>query len=124
MTTDLAIHPTTGDLYLDGTELALVTGTDAIAQEVLVRLRWWRFEWFLDTSRGVPYLDEVLVKGVSEEGVRAVLRREIELVPDIARAGVIDVELDRAARSAVVVAAEIQTTEGETVSLTDVTVGG
>lgn len=123
MTLDLAVDSVTGDLAFDGVELAFVEGKDAVAQEIQTRLRWWRGEWFLDTSRGTPYLESILVKGATEATVRAILLREILSVPGVLRVPSLVVSIDRAARYATVTAAEIETTEGP-VSLSDIQAGG
>jgi hypothetical protein len=125
VTTDLAIDPATGDLAFDDLgELVLVDGADAVAQEIQTRLRWWRGEWFLDTSRGVPYLESILVKGVTEATVRAILKGEIEAVPGVARVRSMVVSIDRATRYATITSLEVDTTEGDAVSLSELLVGG
>lgn len=85
-------NPVIGDLRIDGTEFALVEDLDAIAQEVGVRLRWWLGEWFLDTRRGTPYIQQLLVKGVSDATVREVLSAQIRAVDGIARVDSLTVE--------------------------------
>lgn len=122
MTIDLAIHPETGDLYLDGTDIAMVTGRDAIAQEIAVRLRWWRREWFLDGRKGVPYVEQLFAKGVSPATIAAVLKREIVAVPGVVAVRSLEVSIDGATRHGVA-DARIETTEGE-LTLTGVAVGG
>jgi hypothetical protein len=125
VTIDLAIDPATGDLAFDDLgELVLVDGADAVAQEIQTRLRWWRGEWFLDTSRGAPYLESILVKGVTEATVRAILKGEIEAVPGVARVRSMVVSIDRATRYATITSLEVDTTEGDAVSLSELLVGG
>lgn len=122
MTIDLAVDPVTGDLAFDGVTVAVVEGKDAIAQEIQTRLRWWRGEWFLDTSAGVPYLESILTKGVAEATVRAILLREILAVPGVLRVPSLVVAIDRATRYATVAAADIETTDGA-VTLSQIGVG-
>ncbi len=120
---DLAIDPTTGDLEVlaDGT-LATVENEAAIAQEIQTRLRWFRGEWFLDTSRGVPYLESVLKKGVTAAAVRVILKKEIETVPGVARASSLDVAIDGRSRLCTITA-EVETDLGETFTLAPTAVG-
>lgn len=121
---DLAVHATTGDISFDALgELVIVEGSAAIAQEIQTRLRWWAGEWFLDTSRGVPYLESVLRKNISEASVRAILKREIEAVPGVARVRSMTVSIDRGTRYATVTALEVDTTDGDPVSLSEILVG-
>lgn len=123
MTIDLAVDPVTGDLAFDGVTVAVVEGKDAIAQEIQTRLRWWRGQWFLDASAGVPYLESILTKGVTDATVRVILLREILAVRGVLRVPSLVVTIDRAVRYATVFAAEIETTEGA-LSLSALRVGG
>lgn len=84
MATDLKLvrvataeNPHVGDLEVRGTEFVLVQGAEALAQEVEVRLRWWRGEHFLDVRRGTPWLEQILRKGVDIAAVHAVLEEQI-----------------------------------------------
>lgn len=112
MTIDLALHPDTWDLHLDGTDVATVTGRDAIAQEIAVRLRWWRREWFLDGRKGVPYLEQIFEKGVSVDTVRAILKREIEEVPGVVAVRSLSITVDATTRHATA-SGQAETTEGD-----------
>ena len=122
-TVDFGIDPTSGDLAIVGTELAIVEGSDAVAQEVQTRLRWWLGGWFLDLSQGVPYLQEILRKGVTEAIVREILREQIELVPDVQSIDLIDVAIDRVTREATV-SLELTSVDDEAVSIASIPVGG
>jgi hypothetical protein len=49
----------------------LVTGSDAIAQDLQQSLQVWLGEWFLDTTVGVPYLQQILVKNPNLDLIHA-----------------------------------------------------
>lgn len=130
MRTDLALvttvdadNPVLGDLRVSGGVVQRVTGSDAIVQAVRVRLRWWRGEFFLDTSQGTPYLQELLGKGVSEDSIRAMLRREIKRVDGVGHVESIAIETDRRTRHADI-APIIVTEDGETVPVDSFPLGG
>jgi hypothetical protein len=130
MTLDLALvtelddeNTIVGDLKFVRGELVLVDGGDAIAQEIRVRLRWWTGEWFLDTAAGVPYLEQLLGKGISDATIREVLRREIEDVPGVAGVRSIEISTDRQTRFSTV-DLDILTDDGVELELADVAVGG
>lgn len=50
-----------GDLFI-GRDLALVSGVDAIAQSLRIRLNFVQGEWFADKLAGIPFMTEVLGK--------------------------------------------------------------
>ena len=48
------------DVHLDSrSSLGVATGLEDVRQRVVETLKLWRGEWFLDTTRGVPYADEI-----------------------------------------------------------------
>jgi hypothetical protein len=51
---------------------------EAVAQAVLTRLRLWRAEWYLDTSEGTPYMQEVFGRGTDSSSIRALRARVLE----------------------------------------------
>lgn len=108
-----AQNPTLGDLRISGSRFARLEELgDRVAQACNVRLRWWLGEWFLDRSRGVPYLTKLLKKGVGEGTVRAVLRKELLSVADVAQVARMDLSLDKRTRTMRVTSVEIVTSEG------------
>lgn len=63
------------DIDIVNNDLALVSGLKATTQSI--RQRFWLFqgEWFLDETAGVPYLQQIFVKGVRLAIVRNILLR-------------------------------------------------
>jgi len=74
----LAINATTNDLYL-GTDnnLATVSGAHAIGQHARQRLKSHEGEWFLDTSAGVPWLQDVMGRQYDQALAEAVIKDAI-----------------------------------------------
>jgi hypothetical protein len=61
------------DVYLDETgNLALVTGPDLVAQRLDISLNTHLGEWLLDTSFGVDYRGQILVKNPDFTVIRSV----------------------------------------------------
>lgn len=56
---DIALDPVTYDLLMP---LQLVTGAAYTRQSIGIRLRFFLGEWFLDTSQGIPYYQNILKK--------------------------------------------------------------
>ena len=96
---DLLLDPITHDLSIVGLDLDIVRGADKVRQNVLVKLRLWQGEWFLDTEFGTPYIDQILGKQISLAGAVAALKKSILEVSDVHRITSIKYSFDRSARS-------------------------
>jgi len=72
-----------GDLLVTNNRLTLTTGAEAVKQHLQSRLRTFLGEWFLDTSIGVPWFQEVLVKQPSFQVIQSVLKSIIVDTPGI-----------------------------------------
>lgn len=59
---DFALDPKTHDLYFENGRLATVNGPELFCQQLRIRLNRQLGEWMWDTSRGIPYREEVLVR--------------------------------------------------------------
>lgn len=90
-----------GDLAVESGDLALVGGADSVAQHIRIRVRFFLGEWFLDESRGVPYLQRVFVKAPRPGLVQSVLRKAIEGTPGVRSVTELDVSTDARTRKAV-----------------------
>lgn len=114
------LDTSTHDLYLDagGRLEALEDGDAATAQEIKTRLLFFKGECFADMREGVPYYQEILRKGVDLGRVKAIVRAVILSHPAIADVPRVDIDHDRAARSAVVTW-EARTKTGRTIRSED-----
>jgi hypothetical protein len=65
------------DVLIENFDLVLIDGKEAVRQQILVKLKLWRGEWFLDTEFGTPWLQDVLGKQLSLSGVLAALQTSI-----------------------------------------------
>lgn len=98
MSIDLKLSPD-HDLALDLLGRAeLVDGAARVAQQVRITLLAFLGEWFLDTSFGVPYFDQVLVKTPDRAAIEAVFRARILDVPDVSRVVRLALGIDRERR--------------------------
>lgn len=96
---DLALDPVTNDLAISGLDLYIIQGADRVRQQLLIKLKLWSGEWFLDTEFGTPYLDEILGKQVSLNGAIAALKRSILEVADVQNITGFSYNFDRKSRS-------------------------
>lgn len=63
-----------GDLGLnaDETDLFLIGGLRAIKQQILIGCTIFRKFWRYDQNKGLPYLQEIMLKGVTVPTLRAI----------------------------------------------------
>jgi len=111
MALDLALS-TGHDLDLDLLGRAtLLDGAERVGQQVKVTLLAFLGEWFLDTTFGVPYLDDILVKAPDRASIEGILRARIGAVPGVQRVRALDLQIERQLRI-LRVAFDADTTEG------------
>jgi len=89
---DLELDPNTHDLVLRRFDLALVDGGALIVQRIKQRLLLFLGEWYLDTEAGVPWFQEILVKGVDLARVETLLKRAIVGTDGVARLTSLDLD--------------------------------
>lgn len=77
---------------------SFVDGADRIAQQVKVTLLAFMGEWFLDTTFGVPYLEDILVKAPDRASIEGILRARIRAVPGVERVRTLDLQIERQQR--------------------------
>lgn len=114
MSYDIQLDRATHDLQIGSNgDLQLADGAWRVAQQIKVTLLTFLGEWFLDTSFGVPYLEDILVKAPRWGAINALLRARIIDVPSVLRVTRLDLTFDRSARH-LVVTFEATTAEGLT----------
>lgn len=94
---DIALDPSSHDLLLT-TDLSLVTGVDAIKQHLKIRLWLFQGELFYDTSRGVPYYQDVLVKLPNLQIIESIFQDVILETPGVLSIDTMDLSWDRSLR--------------------------
>ena len=85
MSHDLAMNMATGDLVLRDGDVLLIDNAERVAQQILITLRFWLGEWFLDTKDGIPYLEYVLVKSPNLLHIRQIFTEAMEKVDGVKR---------------------------------------
>ena len=73
----------TGDLDFSTGNLRLVTGAEEIAQKLKVRYGFFFGEWFLDTRLGVPYIQQLMEKGITDQVLRMQLQHVALTCPGV-----------------------------------------
>lgn len=79
---DFAMTPTGGWAVVNG-DFATVAGKQAIPQGIQIRVNTQRKEIWIDPTKGLPWIDEILVKSPDGNVVRALLSLAILDTPDV-----------------------------------------
>lgn len=98
MTIDLKLS-STHDLLLKDGKLLLTEGASQRAQQIKIALLTFFGEWEFDTSIGIPYLEQILVKTPNKFGVEAILRKKILAVQGVRSITSFSLDIDRINRS-------------------------
>ena len=99
MSYDLAMDMTSGDLVLREGDVLLTDNAERVAQQILITLRFWLGEWFLDTKDGIPYLEYVLVKSPNLLHIRQIFTEAMEKVDGVKRVEEMNLAFDVKNRS-------------------------
>lgn len=79
-------------------DVQYLMGAERVRQQVEFRLSLWRGTWFLNTEFGTPYLQRILGKALSLDGVIAAFRTEILQVNGVTSISRLDYSFDRRER--------------------------
>lgn len=88
------------DLLFENNELVIVTSQQEVKQRLEQRLQTFLGEWFLNTSEGVPYYQDILKKNPNTGLVEAKLKNTITQTPGVDELLEFEFTFDRAAREA------------------------
>ena len=76
----------TGDIDITDFSMSLTyDDTESIRQRVLIRLQTFKGEYFLDTTIGIPYFQQVFVKGVNKGVIDSIFKNAIEQTPGVSK---------------------------------------
>ena len=78
--------------------MILIDNAERVAQQVLITLRFWLGEWFLDTREGVPYLEYILVKNPNMSHIKQILTEKIKSVDGVNNIVSLDFDFRRITR--------------------------
>lgn len=65
------------DFAIKNNDLVLVDGLQETNQRLIQRLQFLFGEWFLDRSKGIPYLQQILKKGVQLSTLSSIFKVNI-----------------------------------------------
>lgn len=94
---DLAQNQSGGFIQRNG-DLTMTTGIGATLQRLRRRLRFFASEWFLDTTLGIPYLEEVFQKNPPAVVLDTIFKRAVIECPGVLGLEEFDLQKDSATR--------------------------
>lgn len=86
------------DIDLSTSSVELVEGVDAIAQHLLIRLRFFKGEYFLNRRDGMPYFEDIFLENPNLTVINSVYQETILETPGVIDILRFDLSIDRAAR--------------------------
>lgn len=95
---DIKLTPTGNDIDITDGKLSLVDGLEYTRQKLLIRLRFFLGEWFLDERLGFPYFERVLGKKNPRTSLDALFRQVILSTPDVIEILTFTADLDTNSR--------------------------
>ena len=78
---DLKFDYMTHDLVVDNYDLAFVYGMDYVVQKLKIRLQFIKGEWYIDTTAGLAYFEDIWVKNPNLSTVDADIKATIIETP-------------------------------------------
>lgn len=80
---DIALDKISHDLYLKNNDLQLVSGSDHVIQHIKIRLQFFKNEWFLDTTPGVPFFEDIFTKNPNIPNIENIIKAHIIDTPEV-----------------------------------------
>ena len=102
MAYDIAMDVNTNDIILDNSDCLMIDNAERVAQQILITLRFWYGEWFLNVNEGVPYLEYILIKKPNMAHIRQILTEQIQSVEGVQSVTDMTLEFDQRARTLLV----------------------
>lgn len=83
------------ELVLDSEgNIKTIDGLESLIENIDQRLKLFKNKYFMDTTAGVPYLEEILKKPVDPGLVASILNAEIMKEPEVTGIGAVETSLD------------------------------
>lgn len=81
--TDILLTDEHDALFINGQTPVTYENKLTVAQRLKIKLLTFRGEWFLDQTLGLPYFQQILVRGVSKLTIDTILQEQILSEPDV-----------------------------------------
>lgn len=95
---DILLNTASHELVIVNNDLVLAAGVDLIGQRIKQRLQLFLGEWYLDVTAGVPYFQEILIKGPRQGRVESILKATVTGTPGVTELLAFDLGFDSPTR--------------------------
>lgn len=114
----IALDQDANDIFLnpDG-NLAMAYDAEAVGQHARQRVQTFAGEWYLDTTAGLPWVQQILGKRYDAALAEAVVKSEVLNTDGVTEITSFSVSFDRASRGVFIRSVEVGTEYDEEVSL-------
>ncbi|MCK5133233.1 MAG: hypothetical protein KAR40_13910 [Candidatus Sabulitectum sp.] len=72
----------------------IINGKEGLAERLDQRLKLFRGKYFMDITKGVPYLEDILIKPIDPGLAASILNAEILKEPDVIGIGAVSTDLE------------------------------
>jgi len=80
---DLELDQTTHDLKVTNFDLKILSDDDELIQRLKIKFLFFFGEWFLDTTKGIKYFEEIMKKNPNINTVDNIFKRTILEEPEV-----------------------------------------
>ena len=91
--------PSIGLIVGSNKQLTILTDLDALKCKVEQRLRFFLGEWFLNTSDGIPYFQQIFEKPVNDGLIISLINNDLIQETDITSIDDVSIDFDRMNRN-------------------------
>jgi len=88
-----------GEPILDPSgNIKIIEGVESLSENIDQRLQLFKGKYFMDTTAGIPYFEDIIKKPVDPGLAASILNAEILKEPEVKSIGSVSVDLDRNTR--------------------------
>jgi hypothetical protein len=124
MATNTALDSARYDIHLINGQRARVTGAAQVRQLVISRLKHFSGSWFLNTSSGIPYFQDIFVRPINLPRAELLLIQEINETVGVSELLSFNIVYDRKTRHLLVGFEAVTDIAGETITVNEVGING
>lgn len=87
-----------GNIDVTGNKLVIIKDLDALVQYIEQKYSMAKGEYFLDKRLGIPYFENIFIKGVNAYNVETILKRVLISIEEVYEITSFEIDIDSAQR--------------------------